>query len=523
MNEQDPIPPVNGGTACYAQWTNTATGNNNALQGLRIGINGAGVAEIRQQENLPLVFFTNNFSTARMIPTTASTLAGNPGMMGIGNFLSALNPIDAKLDIDGDLRIRTVANDNSLTQILAIDPNDLNRVKWIDAVSVGNGVGNYCSQTQNGLTENFEIPLNTFNYYFSGQGNITRTVGIGLACNEPTFAKLHVRQTAQNFLFTPTLGISAAGYFHNVANGSILAYGALGSSNGNNSINIGVYGEANGATINYAGYFEGDVYVNGGGSSGTGYLVASDQQFKTNVVELNSALAVIMQLNPKTYYLDTLNQYGMNFPSSKQYGFIAQDVEQILPEIVSEATKPAKFDSLGNIIFEEITYKTLNYDAIIPILTKGIQEQQIELTQKDSIISNLNDRLTQLENCLSNLLPALCQANQMAIQQTPQETQEYLEKTINITLSNRNNIVLNQNVPNPFAESTVISYSIPSTVQKAQIHFYDGQGKLINSVEITERGNGQLNVFANDISTGFYTYSLVADGQVVATKRMVKE
>jgi hypothetical protein len=111
----------------------------------------------------------------------------------------------------------------------------------------------------------------------------------------------------------------------------------------------------------------------------------------------------------------------------------------------------------------------------------------------------------------------------MAIQQNPHEVQEYLERTMNITLSNRNNIVLNQNVPNPFAESTVISYSIPTTVQKAQIHFYDGQGKLINSVEIIERGNGQLNVFSSDLSTGVYTYSLVADGQVVTTKRMVKE
>ena len=92
-----------------------------------------------------------------------------------------------------------------------------------------------------------------------------------------------------------------------------------------------------------------------------------------------------------------------------------------------------------------------------------------------------------------------------------------------MTLSSRNNIILNQNVPNPFAESTVITYSIPATVQKAQIHFYDSQGKLINSVEIAEKGNGQLNVFANDLSTGVYTYSLVADGKVVATKKMMKQ
>jgi len=52
--------------------------------------------------------------------------------------------------------------------------------------------------------------------------------------------------------------------------------------------------------------------------------------------------------------------------------------------------------------------------------------------------------------------------------------------------------------------------------------FYDSNGKLINTVSIKERGNSQLNVFANDLSTGIYTYTLVADGQIVATKKMVK-
>ena len=58
---------------------------------------------------------------------------------------------------------------------------------------------------------------------------------------------------------------------------------------------------------------------------------------------------------------------------------------------------------------------------------------------------------------------------------------------------------------------------------KSKIHFYDGQGKLINSVEITDRGAGQLNVFGEDPSSGTYTYTLVADGQIVSTKKMVKE
>lgn len=452
----------------------------------------------------------------------------------------------ANIDVNGDARIRNVqaAVPNSiLIGVNASGASDVN-VRRLDFTgnagqvllgngtwgSMGIGIGNFCSQPQNSLTENFEIPLNNFNYYFSGQGNITRTVGIGLTCNEPTFAKLHVRQTAQNFLITNNLGISAAGYFHNIANSSIVAYGVIGSSNGNNSINIGVYGEATGPGTNYAGYFEGDVYVNGGNNSGSGYVVASDGQFKTDINMIDNAISIIEQLQPKSYYMDTLNAYGINFSSNKQYGFIAQEIELVLPELISLSKKPALYDSIGTIISNEVTYKSLNYDAIIPILTRGIQEQATIIdsmsTANDSLqsqITDLNNRLMQLENCLSGILPFLCQMSNSAIQPTQEEVQNQLRTAINVNLSDRNAIVLNQNVPNPFAESTVIAYSIPASVQKAQIHFYDGQGKLINSVDVIERGNGQLNVFANDLSTGVYTYSLVADGQVVATKRMMKQ
>ena len=164
------------------------------------------------------------------------------------------------------------------------------------------------------------------------------------------------------------------------------------------------------------------------------------------------------------------------------------------------------------------------------MLTAGMQEQQAviedqqnQIASRDSLINNLNDRLTQLENCLSNILPILCSMNQMAVEETPERVQEQMRAVIDVQLSDGNNIVLNQNVPNPFAERTVITYSIPSTVGKAQIHFYDAKGALINTVDINERGDGQLNVFANDLSYGMYTYSLVADGKVVATKRMVKQ
>ena len=57
----------------------------------------------------------------------------------------------------------------------------------------------------------------------------------------------------------------------------------------------------------------------------------------------------------------------------------------------------------------------------------------------------------------------------------------------------------------------------------AQILFYDVLGKQINNVVITTRGAGQLNVYANDLTNGVYSYTLIVDGQIVDTKKMVKQ
>jgi hypothetical protein len=46
---------------------------------------------------------------------------------------------------------------------------------------------------------------------------------------------------------------------------------------------------------------------------------------------------------------------------------------------------------------------------------------------------------------------------------------------------------------------------------------------LIQSVELIQKGKGILNVFASDLSSGIYTYTLVVDGQITETKKMVKQ
>ncbi len=501
-------------------------------------------------EGDPVSQSQDGLETMRIVPIR-DTL-GTYGRVGIGDFTAqGVNQEPThKIDVVGNGRFRYLPDsiymaDSTVNKYVMVDSAGV--LRWTDGApsGSGSGVGNYCADTPSPLTDDFEIPLNGNNYYFEGQGVGINNIAMGMPCSTPLlFSKLSVLQSVGNPIVNPGIGI--AGHFINNMSSGVLSVSVFGQNTStapgqnyagyfqttgvnSSAINTGIYAEASGGDINYAGYFEGDVYVNGGANSGTGYLVASDQQFKTDVFDISNAMDLVNELSPKSYYLDTTNSYNIKFSDAKQYGFIAQEVETILPEIVGETTKPAQYDSLGNVIVSEITYKNLNYNAFFAILTKGIQEQQTmidslqsenqELAQQ---VSDLNDRLTHLENCLGNLLPILCQINNSAISENDEETQQRLVQTLNVELSDGEHIVLNQNVPNPFAESTVITYSIPESVQKAQLHFYNMSGQLIKTVEITSRGSGRINVFGSDLSTGTYTYTLVADGKIVDTKRMVK-
>jgi hypothetical protein len=132
-------------------------------------------------------------------------------------------------------------------------------------------------------------------------------------------------------------------------------------------------------------------------------------------------------------------------------------------------------------------------------------------TAKDETqLTKIMERLTKLENEVKeSKAQAALLKDQLA--------------QMDVILSKTNTIVLNQNVPNPFSESTVITYSIPKAFGNAQIIFRTITGEVIKTVDIKNAGKGQVNVFANDISSGIYTYTLVVDGKQIETKKMIKQ
>ena len=96
-----------------------------------------------------------------------------------------------------------------------------------------------------------------------------------------------------------------------------------------------------------------------GGIYTTGLYQGSDLRLKKNISNLGYGLHEIMQLRPVSY------QWREPADGKPNLGLIAQEVEQVIPEIVAHGT-------------DEASMMGLNYTALVPVLIKAIQEQNAE-------------------------------------------------------------------------------------------------------------------------------------------------
>ena len=99
------------------------------------------------------------------------------------------------------------------------------------------------------------------------------------------------------------------------------------------AMRYGLYSSINGGE-GYAGYFVGDVHINGV------LTQASDEKLKKNIKDLRGALDIVMELQPHTYNYVANKQMGFGEKESLQYGFVAQEVAEVLPELVSKVRHP---------------------------------------------------------------------------------------------------------------------------------------------------------------------------------------
>ncbi|HHU35063.1 MAG TPA: hypothetical protein GXZ49_07520, partial [Bacteroidetes bacterium] len=123
--------------------------------------------------------------------------------------------------------------------------------------------------------------------------------------------------------------------------------------------------------------------VSGTAYASGGWASESDQRLKTNVKPLEGALQSVLKLQGVSFnWIDeTDHRPGQNI------GFIAQEVKEVLPEIVSGGGK----DEEGNEIYYSIEYATLT-----PVLVEAIKEQEKKIESQQRQIDELKAMVEKL-------------------------------------------------------------------------------------------------------------------------------
>lgn len=230
-------------------------------------------------------------------------------------------------------------------------------------------------------------------------------------------------------------------------------------------------------------------------------LISSDEKLKKNIVPISSALSKLSKLQGKFYdkktgdfrfnsdsindetKLRTLDEHKNRTTKDgekykPEFGFIAQEVKEVFPELVS---------------VDEFGTHSINYISLIPIAIEAIKEQNAKI---DSIQKLLNKTHTNATTN-SNLNTGLSDINKSTVAQ------------------------LKQNIPNPFTQSTSISFTISTLKQSAMLNIYNMQGTEIKSYPVTRTGEQSVTINGSELNPGMYMYTLIVDGQEIDTKRMI--
>jgi hypothetical protein len=201
-----------------------------------------------------------------------------------------------------------------------------------------------------------------------------------------------------------------------------------------------------------------------------GFYAASDKKFKKDIKQIASSLETIQKINGKTYSWNKNENKDRNFDQGLHSGFIAQELEKVLPHLVATSGDGSK---------------AVNYIELMPYLVEAIKEQQTQISELKSQIAQ-NNKLHTLDFI-----------------------KFFNTKIINVS-------------PNPSDSFIEVSFNIDSEIKSAYLEVFDLQGSLQSSLKISERGLEVKRVLQKDnFATGIYILSLSVNGKSIDTKRIV--
>ena len=224
----------------------------------------------------------------------------------------------------------------------------------------------------------------------------------------------------------------------------------------------------------------------------------SDGRFKKDLKKDVSGLDFIKQLNPVSYTLDkdAFDEF-LGIPDSirieraasrktpqRQVGFVAQEVEATVKKsgfIFSGVETPQN---------ESDPY-AIRYSEFVMPLVKAVQELSDMVDSRQKEIVRLKE----------------------AVHKYRQDNLVNEKKSVYGALF--------QNNPNPFSSSTEIQMELPEVTRQASVIIYNLEGKQLKNIKVNERGAATVKISGSEFNPGMYLYALIADGNVVDTKRLI--
>lgn len=248
----------------------------------------------------------------------------------------------------------------------------------------------------------------------------------------------------------------------------------------------------------------------------SGFSVFYGNGTMSGSTDMTDALTQVMQLSPVTYtYTVPANRFGddltpvadiSDIPSEQitdktaddilkatelqdqltgdrfSYGLDLGGFEEQFPTLVST-------DGEGN--------KYIDYVSLVPVLVASIQEQQHIIESQNAIIEDIRTQMYNMQETLHNLVKR------------------------SDSLATATNSYLDQNIPNPFDEGTNIGYYISTDATMATLYIFNMSGILIDAINITQFGTGSIDFDGSQLPEGMYVYTLVVDGNIADSKRMM--
>jgi len=209
----------------------------------------------------------------------------------------------------------------------------------------------------------------------------------------------------------------------------------------------------------------------------------SDRRYKTNIQTLGGAMGKIMAMRGTTYDF-AANRLPEGYKAGKQVGLIAQEMEAVMPELVSE-------DAEG--------MKSINYIGVIPVLVEALKEQHEVIAEKETRIAALEAQNTELQSRLARIEAALGIA---ADRQTEVKTEPVSAKAS----------------PNPTSGLVTIDLQNTAPAKSVVVNIMDATGRQVATRNAA--GASSLQFDLSQLPTGVYVAQVVADGKMVSSNKV---